>query len=228
MLGFSHQMVCQGQNDENHSPTSRDRSIETKSNQLTPLAAVIQIAIANQIPLGIVLGAQPRLCDRKLSFNIKADSVEGALSQALQGTGYVVSQQNHVYVLMPPDATSHELSLLDYRFDRFSATGYTISGAGAMLGGYITSVAEKGGGFAVDAISSISAHKFDIKMTSATTLEIANHIVSLPGKGVWIFHPTVHTVPISAQGNPITIYGYDDDATSLGGITCESEAGDHR
>ena len=106
--------------------------IDMQSSQLTPLAAVIQIAIANQIPLGIVLGAQPRLCDRKLSLNIKADSVEGALSQALQGTGYVVSQQNHVYVLMPLDATSHESSLLDYRFDRFSATGYIISGAGAM------------------------------------------------------------------------------------------------
>lgn len=186
------------------------------------------MASANKIPLGIVLGAMPRLCDRKLSFNIKADSVESALSQALQGTGYVVSQQDHVYVLMPPDATLHELSLLDYRFDRFSATGYTVSGAGGMLGGYIVSVAEGGGGFAIDAISSVSAQKFDIKMISATTLEIANHIVSLPGKGIWIFHPTVHTVPVSPSRDPIKIYGYEDDAASLGGITCESEASGHQ
>ena len=51
--------------------------------------------------------------------------------------------------------------------------------------------------------------------------EIANHVVSMGSKGIWVFSPTpVPHRPTEIQ-SPIDIYGYANDGRQLSTLTCE-------
>lgn len=208
------------QSAEGDSNTAQDGPIKLTFSQTTPLKAILRIAMERKVSLGIVFGARPFLCMDKSDLQIDARDARGALDQILVGSGYEVSVENGVYVLRAADITPHESSLLNYRFDRFSSTNSTMADAGALLDGYILSVAEGGGGFAIHSSSSPSAKTFSIKMQNATTTEIANRIVSLDRKGVWVFYPTPSRISESEGDTPIQVFAYNDNAAGLESLAC--------
>jgi hypothetical protein len=199
-----------------------DGSIVFRDIQSTPLKSIIRMSIENRIPLGIVFGASPLLCADRPTINIKAISVSDAFSQALAGTGYKVANENNVYVLTGPDMTSHEMKLLNYRFEKFSATNSTMSHAGALLNGYIVTLAEGATGFTVDTLEGPSPEKINVKMQSATTEEIANRIVSLNNKGVWAFRPARDEIPTLTNSEHVRVFSYTEDQAEIEALTCES------
>jgi hypothetical protein len=197
-------------------------SVVIRDVRSTPLEVVLRISVENRLPLGIVFGTQPLLCAERATVNISAANFSDALSQAVAGTGYKVTIENNVYKLTGPDTTSHDTKLLDYRFERFSATDTTMSHAGALLSGYIKTVAEGARAFAVDTLESASPEVINVKMQSATTEEIANRIVSLGDKGIWAFRPAQDEFPTLANSDHIQVYGYKDDQAQIEALTCES------
>jgi hypothetical protein len=199
-------------------PSSELNRIRLTSNHVTPLQVIVRIGVDKRLPIGIVFGPQPTLCSEQASLTVDAANFEEAFSQILKGTGYSVQIQNGVYSLLAPDVTEHEASLLAYRFDRFSAVNSTLRAAGALLGGYIMVAAEGAKGFAGDSPYRLSAKRFDIQLQSATTTQIANHIVSLGGKGIWVFRPVKATA--AGDESSIQIYGYEDNAADLERLAC--------
>ena len=194
------------------------------ASHMSPLRAVLQLATENKLPLGISFGPQPLLCAKEHSFSINAGTIREAIAQSLVGTGYSVELKDGVFVLSAPDITIHERTLLDYRFDKFSATQSTMSGAGALLAGYIMTVAEGASGFAGSVPYGQSAERFNIVMYSATTTEIANRIVSEDGKGVWVFRPTRDAIPTSGNDTPIEVYSYRDNSEGIENLSCRGHA----
>jgi hypothetical protein len=218
IAGFwsAHQVRCAA--DER--ATREEGPVVLTDTSRTALNTVLKISLENRIPLGIIFGTQPLLCAERAPGQIRAANFSDAFSQAIAGTGYTVTVENNVYVLTGPDTTPHEMSLLNYRFERFSATDSTMNHAGALLNGYIMTVAEGAPAFAVDTMESRSAKKFNVKMQSATTSQIADHIVSLGGKGIWVFRPVKATSPPGGEPS-IRIYGYEDNTSDLERLTCE-------
>jgi hypothetical protein len=225
-FAFAVVSFCTAQNAENGSrqATVPSRPVELRASKITPLAAVLRMGIELKIPLGLIMGSRPVLCGEKHSLAIKSVNFKDALTQALTGTGYKVALENDVYVLEPPDPTTHETKLLNFRFERFSTTNSTMVEAGALLAGYIATVAEGAKGFALDTLSSTSAEAVDVEMRNVTTREIANHIVTQKSNGVWVFYPTPDALPTSNSYTPIEIYSYRDDAKQLENLRCEADS----
>lgn len=216
--------VCQVHGGDRDEVRVQNGPVIFTASRTTPLKAILRLTSERRIPLGIVFGTGPALCTERTNVRVDAPDVGGALDQILSQTGYTFTQENQVYVLRAPDQTSHEIDLLGYRFDRFSATNTTMSEAGALLAGYISTVAEGAGGFAIHSASSPSTKTFSIKMQFATTTEIANRIVSQNGKGVWTFHPTPDRKPESDSDPPVEVFGYSENAASLDFLKCVADA----
>jgi hypothetical protein len=196
------------------------------ASRASPLWAVLRVASENKTPLGIAFGTHPVLCSEERPLQINATNLKDAFLQALAGTGYTVEMEGGVYTLTAPDTTTHEMALLNYRFQKFSATDSTMSGAGQLLAGYIRTVAEGATSFAGDTIYSTTSQKLTIQMYSSTTKEIANQIVSQNGKGVWVFRPTADAVPASGRDTPVQIYSYEENSKGLESLGCGIDAGE--
>jgi hypothetical protein len=112
------------------------------------------------------------------------------------------------------------MTILNHRFDRFSATDSSMSHAGALLTGYIMTVIDGAQGFAIGTLSGTSTKNVNVKLRDVTTKEIADYIVSLNGKGIWVFRPTPGPLPESGSNTPIQIYGYEENAAELDRLTC--------
>ncbi len=170
--------------------------------------------------MGIILGSAPVLCKERPTTEINAPDAKTALEQAVTDTGYKVSTEDGVFVVIAPDIGGHESSLLHFRFDRFAGTNVTIGEAGAHLSGYIKTVAEGDSGFATDWLVGASAETFTLRLESATTQEIANRIALLGQKGLWVFRPTEEHPKNGRREDPIVAFGYRDDAAALDRFDC--------
>src|ERR1035437_7734826 len=166
--------TSQVQSTTNDQTSHTDGPVALTLNNLTTLRAVLRIAEENKIPLGIVLGTHPLLCTEQGSVNINAKSFKEAFSQIVEGTGYTTTIEGGVYVLTAPDVTEHEAKVLNFRFDRFSATNSTMNDAGQLLAGYIKTTIEGAQSFATASSFGQLSKTFSVRMQSASTREIAN------------------------------------------------------
>ena len=196
-------------------------SVTFRRESVTPLSALLSIALQHDVPLGIIFGEKPLLCEEPRSLDIKGLSLQDAFAAAVSGTGYTVSMVQKVYVLRAPDTTEHENSILNHRFDRFSAPKTTMSGIGGQLAGYLETVVDGAKGFALDILSNPDEKPLDIGViNNATTEEIANRIVLLGHKGVWIFRATPVPRQLTGMETPIEIFAYERDETQLRNVKC--------
>jgi hypothetical protein len=197
-----------------------DQPIELALGNVKPLNAVIRIAEMNRIPLGIVFGTGALLCSGERPTSIHAKNFAEALTQAVAGTGYTAIRNGEAYVLLAPDATAHEQEILNYRFDRFSATDSTMNDAGQLLAGYIKTKIEGAQGFITSSPVGPLSTTFTIRMQGATTKEIANRIVSQKDKGVWMLRPTPQSASKSTSQSHLRIFAYSEDAAELDRVSC--------
>ena len=195
-------------------------SVTFRRESVTPLSALLSVALQYDVPLGLILGKEPTLCRSLRDFDIRDSGIRESLDSVVQGTGYVVSSENGVFDVIAPDLTAHEKYLLNHRFQWFAASRTTMAGVGQTLGGYLAT-ADGATGFATDTISNPSGEYMEVsRIYNVTTTEIANRIVLAGSKGVWVFHPTPTPRQTSDIQSPIDIYGYANDAYQLPGITC--------
>jgi hypothetical protein len=187
----------------------------------TPLEVILKIATEQKVALGIVFGPQSILCSNQHPINVRASSLEQALSEAVSTTGYSLTRENGVFALTAPDTTAEEARMLDYRFDRFSATDSTIGHAGSLLAGYIATSMQGAHGFAIDTLFNPSWARFNINLENSTTREIANFIVSRKGQGVWSFYPLTNTPAGNGSESPIRIFGYNENTIAIHNLPCK-------
>ena len=214
--------IClQGKGVAAQNKESKDRRVSFKAENITPLAAILEVAAANEFPMGIVLGARPTLCEKPRSFEIKDRTISDVLALVVEGTGYKVSLENGVLDVTAPDRTEHEELLLNQRFGKFSAFTTTMAGVGGVLAGQLATL-DGAKGYALNILSDSQAETIAIPVIeNSTTKEIANVIVSAGSKGVWVFRPTPVPHRLSEIKSPIQIYGYANDGGQLAKVACE-------
>lgn len=94
-----------------------------------------------------------------------------------------------------------------------------MQGLGVVLSGYIQSRLEPEKGFAGNVLSSTQSAMVKPFRLENAVKQIANHIVSLDEKGVWILR-TAPEGQSQAEKVQLKIYGYKDDAAILAHMGC--------
>jgi len=161
-----------------------------KCDRATPLDVVRSVGRQTRIPIGIVLGEDPRaLSKSSRAFDLENVDAKLALLTAIQGTGYSLKEENHVMVLVAGDLTLRQTSLLAYSFSGFNPEpDQTMVGLGVYLTELMRAAADPRRGFGASISVSSNEERFTLEGTpAASTEEIADRIASLGSKGMWIF-----------------------------------------
>lgn len=185
--------------------------------QATPLELIRATGYQARIPIGLVLGRdQNALSEKKHSYNLKDVDATAALQEAIKGTGYSLKEEDHVFVLTAGDVTPRQQQLLAYRYSAFKpGPDETMVGLGMTLTMWMRAVIDPKWGFAMDTLSSTNEERFSVSIPpSATTEEIANRIVSLGSRGMWILRASA-TSPTGHSTDQIEIEPYQHYSNSV-------------
>lgn len=187
-----------------------------KCDRVTPLDVVRSVGRQTRIPIGVALGEDPRaLSKSSQSFDLEKVDAKLALLAAIQGTGYSLKEEDHVMVLVAGDLTPRQRSLLAYSFPGFSPEpNQSMVELGIRLTALMRSVTEPQRGFGSSISLSANEERFTLEGTSAaTTEEIADRIVSLGSKGMWIFRADASSTT-GASADEVTIEPYQSTRVS--------------
>lgn len=191
-----------------------------EAHNTTSLQALMDFSAQNHVPLGIVLADHPSLCIPQTKLVLKNVTLEKILDTLLLHSGYTWSSRHGVYLIKPDLAAEQAGGILQLKYSRFESMETTMQGLGVVLSGYIQSRLEPDKGFAGNILSSTQSTTVKpFRLENVTVEQIANYIVSLDEKGVWILR-TAPEGQSPAEKVALKIYGYKDDAAILAHMGC--------
>lgn len=156
----------------------------------TPMDLVRAVGRQTRIPIGVVMGQDSSAIDRRIrSYDLEKVDARSALQTAIEGTGYTLRDENPVLVLIAGDLTARQMNLLTRSYSDFrSGPNSTMVKLGAGLSMWMEASLDRFDGFGGSIMYSTNDERFTLGNCSGeTTEEIANKIVSLGSKGMWIF-----------------------------------------
>jgi hypothetical protein len=157
----------------------------------TPLDLIRAVGRQTRIPLGVILGSDPDALSKSIrSFDLEQVDAKFALLKAIQDTGYSLKEENQVIVLTAGDLSSRQRSLLALRYSIPRPTHKTsmieLSFDLTMRMRNAMDPDSKYG-FGASISTSSNEEQFTLEEALAgTTEQMANKIVSLGSKGMWI------------------------------------------
>jgi len=162
-------------------------TVTFKCTHATPLDLIRATGRQTRIPIGLVLGLNPSLLGTPTrSYNLEGVTAQDALAEAIRDTGYSLTEEDGVLVLIAGDLTPRQKNLLYLQYADFQASG-TMAVMAANLTGWMWTATHPTAGYGGSITGSTNDEHFTLKkMRSATTEEIANKIVSQGSKGMWI------------------------------------------
>jgi hypothetical protein len=122
------------------------------------------------------------------SFSLAKLDAKSTLLEAIAGTGYSLNESNGTFVLIAGDLTSRQRQVLDHVYPDFKAgLDQTMVELGVQLTMWMQAEIDHVPGFGGSILYSLNDERFTFAATSpSTTEEIANGIVSMGSKGIWI------------------------------------------
>ncbi len=161
-----------------------------RCDRASPLDLIRSVGRQSRRPIGVVLGRDPsRLSRPSHSYDVENVDARVALRKAIEGTGYTLKEENHVLVLTAGDLSPRQKDLLFHRYADFvPGKNQTMFELGFFLSISMRQAVDPKPGYAANILSSLNDERFTLEATfPATTEGIANRIVSLGSKGMWIF-----------------------------------------
>ena len=183
-----------------------ERMVTIECLQATALEVIQSAARQARMPMGLVLGRDGQALSRdRRPYDLRNVSVKEAMAQALQGTGYTMRKEDGVLVLEAGDVTARQTELLAQRIPEFPPNhGVPMFMLGQQLTMWIRSAESSwmrspdapacgwGGGGG----SSSNELRFNLpELRGKTTEELANLIVQLGPKGMWVLDAQPTTLP---------------------------------
>jgi len=212
-LGFGVQASAQLQD-----PSKPLSSITFIAKKATAYDLILAVARQSRVPIGIVVGQdQKALFGTTRAYKVKEEAPREALMEATVGTGYSLEEVGGVFVFSAGDLTSRQYQLLTHSYENFGSNApQTMALLSATLNMWLkfASDEETGqrAGYGGSILGSLDDEEFVIKpLPSANTEQIANRIVTLGSKGMWIFR-VAPTTPADSTGDEITIKPYQEFA----------------
>jgi len=167
-----------------------DSTVTFICDRATPMDLIRAVGRQTRIPIGVVLGEDSGLLSKPIhSYHLEKVDARSALQAAVQGTGYTLRDQNSVLVLIAGDLTARQMDLLTRSYSDFRAgPGGTMVELGAGLSMWMEASLDRSDGFGGSIMYSTNDERFTLGDCSGeTTEQIADKIVSLGSKGMWIF-----------------------------------------
>jgi hypothetical protein len=155
----------------------------------TPLELIESIGRQTRIPIGIVLGQDSDLLSKmKRNFQLFEVDAKSALLEAVTGTGYTVSESGDGFVLIAGDLTPRQSDVLNETLSGFGPrSDVTMALLAAQLTMWLQSAVDHPTGFIGSIGSSTNEERFTLPaLPPMTVQQIADEIVSLGSKGLWI------------------------------------------
>jgi hypothetical protein len=174
-------------------------TVTFKCDRATPMDLIRATGRQTRIPMGIVLGKDADALSKPMrSYDLEGVDARVALLKAIEGTGYSLKDEEHVTVLIAGDVTSRQEELLMHRYSNFESSNQTMVEMGANLTGWMLVEVDRAEGYGGSIPGSTNDERFTLDVASpASTEEIANRIVSLGSKGMWIFR--ADPFPVSGE-----------------------------
>jgi hypothetical protein len=167
-----------------------DSTVTFVCDRATPMNLIRAVGRQTRIPIGIVVGEDPGLLSKPIhSYHLEKVDARSALQEAIQGTGYALRDENPVLVLIAGDLMDRQMDLLTRSYSDFrSGPDSTMVELGVGLTMWMEASLDRGGGFGASIGGSTNDERVTLGDCSGeTTEQIANKIVSLGSKGMWIF-----------------------------------------
>jgi hypothetical protein len=189
--------------------------------QATPLELIRATGYQTRIPIGLVLGRDRNALSKiKHSYNLQGVDAMAALREATKGTGYSLKEENHVFILRAGDVTPRQQQILGFQYSDFKpGTDQTMVALGETLTMWMRALLDPKTGFAMEILSSTNEERFSVSIPQgATTEEIANRIVILGSRGMWILRASA-TSPSGSLTDRVEIEPYQHYSNSV--IPCQ-------
>ena len=167
-----------------------DHAVTFRCEDASSLDLIRAVGFQTRIPIGVVLGKDlDKLSRTKRSFDLERVDAKAALSAAIDGTGYSIEDENGIMVVVADDLTQYQRTLLDHNFtDLKPQTNDTMVSLGVTLTVWLRAVVDPTAGSGASILGSTNDERLTLKVAPvATTEDIANQIVSLGSKGMWVF-----------------------------------------
>jgi hypothetical protein len=166
-----------------------NRVVTFRCNQGTALDLIESAGRQARIPIGLVLDARQEIIfHTKRQFDLIGADAASALREAIRETGYELKQEGDVLVIVPVTLTDRQRNLLALRLTNFKTLpGSTMFDLGLHLNMWLRDATNPMTGYNLSHPSSNNEEQFTFaEIPSATTQEIANRIVQLGSKGMWV------------------------------------------
>jgi hypothetical protein len=155
----------------------------------TPLDLVHAIGRQTRHPIGIVVGRDAKALSRTARrYDVQKVDGWSALQIAVEGTGYSLQPEHGVWELIAGDLTPRQSGVLLLRLTDFrSGPNATMVFLGVQLVMWIGAALHPESGYAGSILGSTNDEVFTIAPIASTTVEeLADRIVSMGSKGMWI------------------------------------------
>jgi hypothetical protein len=140
-------------------------------------------------PIGIVLGEDPDLLSKtKRSYRLLGVDAMSALLEAVAGTSYTVGKSDVGFLLIAGDLTSRQRQVLTHKFADFpGGSNATMSELENSLTMWIEGEFDHPTSFVASILGSTNDETLTLgALPPSTAQQIADRIVSLGSKGLWI------------------------------------------
>lgn len=168
----------------------------------TRLELIRAVGRQTRIPIGVAMGQDAGTLEKtKQTYDLAGVDAKTALQEAIAETGYSLEERDGVIVLMAGDMTPYQRELLTYRLKDFGGgRDRTVADLDFQLNMWLdAAINPDKPGYGASIGGSSNDERFTIKTISDGTVEaMANRIVSLGSKGMWIFSAE----GIAAAGSP--------------------------
>ncbi|MFZ0662570.1 MAG: hypothetical protein WAM66_07760 [Acidobacteriaceae bacterium] len=186
-----------------------DSTVTFKCGRATPMDLIRAVGRQTRIPIGIVLGQHPDILSRSgRPYDLEKVDARSALQMAIRDTGYTLDEESGVMVLIAGDLTARQQDLLTYPYSDFGpVSNQTMVELGAMLTGWMLADVDYANGYVGSILGSTNDERFSLRpISNATTEQIANRIVSLGSKGMWILK--ANAFPTRSPSDSVVIEPY--------------------
>lgn len=193
---------------------------------INSLQGVLRFGTESHVPVGIILNSQISLCNSPRNVSLQSASIGSVMDALLVSSEYVWSIEDGVLIVKPGNLPKTSSYVLNLKFERFTGMKTTIQGLGIILNGNIRGKLRPTEGYAGDILQSTDSELVGpLDLSNVTVAQIANHIVSLKGKGVWILYPIPENTSQIAAVRRLYIYGYSDDSRTIADLSCANPNG---
>lgn len=178
--------------------------------------ALIQLGSQEHIPIGIVLQKADRMCIQHKSVNTVNTTAAQIVSMLLDGTDDTFLRKGNVIEVRPKQISERTAAILKMRYKEYSSITTTMHGLGVILSARIYGRLHPNQGYAGSILDSVDAEKLPaFKLENVSVEDIADYIVSLGSKGIWILYQSAETQQGPDDHVQLKTYSYVNDKTAL-------------